>query len=336
MSNRTPSLLACGALLMATAVHAQPAPAAGSTPSTVDPVTVRAAPGPVEAKKEARDFVKSFAAASPAIDQIARWHSPICINVAGLSTDQAARVASRIQEVAEGVGMHALPPGCHANIQVVFTDQPQAFMDKVADTREEVLGYYHRHERAALKTVTRPVQAWYVTATDSGAVDTAGLEFASINTESSAASTGGGLGNTASSMSIQTHADVVDDPDNRGPTGCADAPAFTHCLQSELNNVLIVVDTTRVKGTLGPLTDYLSMLALAQMKSLDGCSTLPSVIDRLGQSCGGRPTPDGLTPADAAYLTSLYASDLEANKPLEEDEIAIRMSSILIPSSRGR
>ena len=91
-----------------------------------------------------------------------------------------------------------------------------------------------------------------------------------------------------------------------------------------------MVDPSRLKGqTLGPLTDYLSMLALAQVRSLDGCAALPSVIDRLGQPCGGRQAPDGLTPADAAYLTALYASDLEANKPLEQDEIASRMSSIL-------
>lgn len=119
--------------------------------------------------------------------------------------------------------------------------------------------------------------------------------------------------------------------------GCSDAPQFTHCLTSVLNHVLIVVDTGRVQGQkLGPLTDYLSMLALAQVRSLDGCSSLPSVIDRLGKGCADRPAPDGLTPADAAYLTALYASDLEANRPIEEDEIARRMSSILIPTSNRR
>ena len=122
------------------------------------------------------------------------------------------------------------------------------------------------------------------------------------------------------------------EPDNPVPMGCSYAPQFTHCMQSELSNVLIVVDTTRVKGTLGPLTDYLALLSLAQVRSLDGCSTLPSVIDRLGQACS-RAAPDGLTPADAAYLTALYASDLEANKPHEEDEIASRMGAILV--SRG-
>jgi hypothetical protein len=335
-------LLACSALLVSTAAQAQSSaapptrgPSAPASPkdvssTLVDPLTVRAAPGPLTAGREARDFVTSFTALSPAIDQIARWRTPICVTVAGLSSDQAARVALRIQEVAEGVGMHALPSGYRANIEVVFTGQPQAFMDNVAKTREEVLGYYHRREKARLKTVTRPVQAWYVTATASDAVGNAGLAFATITATVPYSPGNGPLGGgTGVNVHFQPKVDVVDDPDNPVPTGCSYAPQFTHCMQSELSNVLIVVDTARVKGTLGPLTDYLSLLALAQVRSLDGCSALPSVLDRLGKACGGRQAPDGLTPADAAYLTSLYAADLQQNKPLEEDDIAERMASIL-------
>ena len=364
MLNRARYVLASSVCLMATAALAQSQPAAppaGGTvvtpmpsivgpgpkfvapastappPSIVSPVTVQAAPGPVKSQKETRDFVQSYAGLSPAIDQIPRWHAPICISVAGLAPDQAARVASRIKEVGEGVGMHTLPDGCKANIEVVFTDQPQAFMDQVAKTREEVLGYYHRHDRDKLKTVTRPVQAWYVTQTSSGAGTRAGLAFVTLTTSVDSAGglasgPDGAFASTASALgATSASSNVVDDPDNHGPVGCSEAPQFTHCLRSDLNNVLIVIDTSRITGQkLGPLTDYLSMLALAQVKSLDGCSSLPSVIDRLGQSCAGREAPDGLTPADAAYLTALYSSDLEANKPLEQDEIAGRMSSMLV------
>jgi hypothetical protein len=353
MLNRAPSLLAFSALLMATAVHAQPAPAAPvkitpaaplaaptpdvpADPATVSPVTVQAAPGTALAQKESRDFVQTYAAISnPNVDQIARWHRPICVSVAGLSDEQAQRVSSRIIEVAEGVGMHSMPPGCKANIEVVFSDQPQVFMDQVAKNREEVLGYYHRHERDTLKTVTRPIQSWYVTQTSSGSTDTAGMAFATLTTTvGTAAGLGGGpdgaFVNSASALRTQNERDVVDDPDNPGVVGCSDAPQFTHCLTSELNNVLIVIDTSRIKGQkLGPLTDYLSILALSQVRSLDGCSSLPSVIDRLGKGCTDRQAPDGLTPADAAYLTALYQADLEKNKSLEVSDIASRMGAML-------
>jgi hypothetical protein len=363
MSNRVLPLLACGAWLMATAAHAQSAPAAApviiapaqsilapakDVPTNVpvvgvDPLTVRAAPDVQTAKKESQDFVKSYAGVSPAIDQIARWHNPVCISVAGLSDAQTARVSGRILEVAEGLGMHAQAPGCKPNIEVVFTDQPQAFMDKVATTREEVLGYYHRREKESLKAVTRPIQAWYVTATVSGAVDTASLAFATLTTSVGTANgTGGGadgspisIGNT---LSTQAKPEVADDPDNTVPSGCADAPQFTHCLASHLRNVLIVVDTTHLKPgqTLGPVSDYLSMLAMAQTKSLDGCAALPSVIDMMGKPCIGRDAPNSITPADAAYLTALYTSNAESNKALEVDEIATNMGNMLTRRNGGR
>jgi hypothetical protein len=367
MANRVPSLLACSAVLLtagAALAQSRPAPAAAAPtttlitpapaliaptpdvpttgplitppPPAVTPLTVRSVPSPVTAQKEATEFVKTVAATSPAIDQIARWHTSICISVAGISDDQAARVITRIQEVAAGVGVRTLPAGCKANVEIVFTDKPQAFMDQVAKTREEVLGYYHRHDRDKLKTVTRPVQAWYVTNTASGGADTASVALATLTTSvGPAAGIAGGpdgaFVNTGSgAMSVQTHMMVADDPDNTVPPGCADAPAFTHCLTSELSNALIVIDTNKIQGQkLGPLTDYLSLVALSQVKSLDGCTALPSILDRLGKGCVDRDPPDGLTAADAAYLTALYVADLEKNKPMEQEEIAGRMTAML-------
>ena len=53
-----------------------------------------------------------------------------------------------------------------------------------------------------------------------------------------------------------------------------------------------------------PLADYISMLALAQIKSLDACQELPSVVNRMAADCGR--TADSLTKFDLAYLQGLY------------------------------
>jgi len=314
------SVCTAAAGLTAAAAFAQaPAPDAATA---VAPVTVHAAPSNTLLQKQARSFVETYTATTPELDQIARWHEPICIQVSGLSADQAALVARRIGQVAEGVGMHLLQPGCNANIEVVFTDQPQHFMDRVAASREEVLGYWHRHDGAKLKMVTHPIQAWYMTATRGrGGSNDAGVAFSVSD---------GGILPKAGSSAVQSHQEVVDDPENPRPTACGDAPYFTRCLSSVLTNVLVVVDTNKVKGQdVGLMSDYLSMLALARPRSLDGCAPLPSVIDVLAPSCPGRPAPDGLTAADAAYLTSLYTTDLEADGAGQEGDIAGRMASIL-------
>lgn len=327
MPNRFAPVLTSAAWLIASAALAQPSATPDAPASnTVAPLTVHAAPSTALMRSEARAFVQTYAAPTPELDQLARWNDPICIQVSGLTPDQAVQVARRIGQVAEGVGMRMLPPGCTANIEVVFTDQPQRFMDRVADSREEVLGYYHRHDRDRLKAVTRPIQAWYVTSTF-GAGNGGGVQFQP---------TSGDAAPKPGVASVQSHTEVVDDPENPRPAACGDSPHFTRCLSSVLTNVLVVVDASRVRNQdLGLVADYLSLLALSRPRSLDGCTALSSVIDALSPACQGRPAPDGLTPADAAYLTSLYATDLEATGMSQEGDIAGRMASILTRPSGG-
>jgi hypothetical protein len=325
MSSRFASFLSASVLsLAATAALAQGAPPAPAQSTTVAPLTVQAAPPPKVVEQQSRSFVQSYAAApNTEVNQIGRWREAVCAMAIGLPADQAASVKARIEDVAGAVGLHKASPKCLANVEVVFSDKPQAVMDQVAKRQEYLLGYYHRHEHDRLKTVTHPIQAWYVTATQGGGGNLAGIMFS--------------YGDPIPGAN-QVHREVTDDPDNATPASCGDNPHFTGCLQTAFKNVFVVVDTSALKGKdLGLITDYLVMLALSQPKSLDGCNGLPSVIDLLAKTaCPGRDTPDGLTPGDAAYLTALYESDLQARKGSEQGEIAERMAKILTKASAGR
>ena len=303
----------------ASAVLAQPAaPAAkAAAPTEVAPVTVQAAPTPKAIEKQSQSFVLKYAATPNAeIDQIGRWHDPVCVAVVGLSDAQDAEIKARIEEVARAVELPATRPSCKPNVEIVFTSQPQAMMDEVAKKNEYLLGYYHRHDRDRLKKVTRPIQAWYVTATRGEGASVAGLLFGGIT-------------------GVQVNTDVIDDPENPPPNSCGDSPHFSACLKSEFRNVFIVADTKSLEGKgVGLLSDYLVMLALSQAKSLDGCNPLPSVIDLLAPTaCQGRDAPDGLTQADAAYLTALYISDSEGKKGMEQSDISNRMAKMLKASA---
>ncbi len=58
------------------------------------------------------------------------------------------------------------------------------------------------------------------------------------------------------------------------------------------------------------------------------------MIDEFATSaCADRDPPEGLTPADAAYLTALYKADLEAVRQFEESDISDRMATILISAN---
>ena len=314
-------------VLLAAGLACAAAPALAQAPTSVGPVTVQGQLMPKVVQRQARDFVHALAAPTAELGQIARWRDPVCVQVFGLRAEVAARVKARVEEVAKAVDRGVDAPGCRGNIEIVFSEKPQRLLDGVARKRELMLGYYHRHDLDKLKTVTRPIQAWYITATLGGGGNTTGAAFAYYEAS----------GNIPL-IPIQLHREVIDDPGYTAPTGCGISAHFTACLQSVFKNVLVVADASRLQGKdIGLLTDYIVMVALAQPRSLDGCASLPSIVDLFAApGCPGRDAPNGLTPADASYLTSLYQADPEARLAFEQGDIAGRMSKILINASASR
>jgi len=301
-------------------------PAAPEGTPTVAPPAVEATE-PVELKRQTYSFVDTFSAATPRLGQYARWTNPVCVTVQGLPPDQAAQIKARVEEVAKGVGVRVQGKGCGPNIEVKFSAQPQGFLDQVAATHEDMLGYWHRRDRDTLKVVSRPIQAWYRTAT-LGAGGTSGSAFAFVDG-------GGGAASAVpeGTVGAQATGEIIDDPDERAPTGCGNS-RFSSCLKSVFDHVLIMVDTNAVQAApAGLVADYVAMLAMAQPQSLDGCNALKSVIDIYARGCAGREPPDGLTRADVAFLTALYKIDLEAKKLSQETDISNRMSDMLLKAN---
>lgn len=312
MLNAFRAVLASAACLAATAAVAQgAAPASAST--TVAPVTITP-PSRETIERKSYAFVRGrVTAGNPEIGQITRWFDPVCVEVVGLPVqEEADAIKARIESVARAVGAPKPPKTCTANVEIVFSPEPQKVMDMVADRRDWLLGYYHAHMAGTLKRVTHPIQSWYVTATESSVPDAATLAMNGLSGYS------------------PRRAEVIDDPDKPGPGGCA-ASHFTSCLQSQFYNVFIVADSKALEGKeLGVVADYLTMLALSEPRSLDQCTGFPSVLDQFANPGCDHPPTDGLTPADAAYLTSLYASDLRAKGWGERGEISLRMTRMLI------
>jgi hypothetical protein len=328
-------IMACAAWMAASAAMAQhelprvvmrPVPAENAptavAPTPVAPVIVQATK-PAELKKQTYGFVQTFAATSDMLDQIARWSQPVCVTVQGLPADAAAEVKGRVEEVARALKVGVRKAGCTPTIQIAFSSQPKAVIDKVAKDDELLLGYRHRSDRDKLTAITRPVQAWYVTGTGGADVDTAGVAFAALESPGGAPVPVGAAGREPNGFQY-------DDEDNdRGRSGCGDS-RFSSCLSSEFQHVLVIVDTNRVQDyPAGLIADYVAMLTMSQPKSLDGCNVLPSVIDLFSKACANF-AMDGLTRADVAYLTALYRTNLESKKAGQQTDIAGRMADMLL------
>jgi hypothetical protein len=295
----------------------QPEPAEPASATVVAPVTVTMSPA--EFRAASSEFVQSYAASTPRLDQIPRWRQAICVQSSGGTLEQASQLLSRIEAVARLAGQKLGKDGCAGNATVLFSNDPQATVDNLAAQNEIILGYYHHIDFNRLKTVTRPIQAWYMTSTAGSSSSAAGGAFAST----------GAVGRA------RNETENLDDPEGPVPTGCNDS-RFSGCLQSVFAHVLVVVDSRRV-ANLKPnlVADYVAMLIFSQPKALDRCTPLPSVID-LFAACPGRARPEGLTSADRAYLSALYKANPEVKKLAEQSEIAGVMAQTLIKDQPQR
>ena len=259
----------------------------------------------------ALNFIQSHGAPART-GQLARWSGGgVCPMARGLAPAFDNFVAWRVTQLAARVGAPR-PRGarCWPNVEVLFTDKPQALMDLVARERDALLGFHYVAETGRLTTVTHPVEARYLTETQGAQGDTT----PDIATDSPP----GGL-----QRRVTGPIGLL----NIGSTGSGCAGSWlTHCVSSLFSNVLIVVDTKAIEGRrIGPVADYIAMLALAQATSLDACDALPSILDLLSKACGTRPAPASWTDGDIAYLRALYRANLTTVLPLEKDSIANQM-----------
>src|SRR5206468_2682102 len=67
-------------------------------------------------------------------------------------------------------------------------------------------------------------------------------------------------------------------------------------LRSQLNTAIILVDTQKIAGQqIGPLADYIAMLALSQGQSYDTCQDVPTINNLMASGCTAELKPAALT-----------------------------------------
>jgi hypothetical protein len=98
-------------------------------------------------------FVDAHGKYSPKIEQLTRWVTPVCPEVRNIPAGYAAFIITRIKAIAASVGAPTRQP-CQLNIEIIFTPDPQAILDKVAATDPRLLGYHFIHDAKRAATVT--------------------------------------------------------------------------------------------------------------------------------------------------------------------------------------
>lgn len=288
-------------LLPGLAASAQEAPA----PNTgVENVIVTA---PKERPEKTLDnFIIAHSTAT-FLGKIARWKTGICPVTLGMSDRMNLYVTQRIIRLATTVGA-PLDTGepCKPNVTVLVTDRPQALLDTIRTKHGALLGYHYASQARDLATMRLPVQAWYATATEDwwGILQADETDLA--------------IGRAV--RKIPGLAPVVHASGFHGMDG----------LKSQFVVATIVVDKRKVAGQeLGPLSDYIAMLALSQAKSYDTCQGVPSITNLMASGCSEGMKPDAVTDIDVAYLRGLYKAGTGYTYVGERGAIAYEMKKSL-------
>jgi hypothetical protein len=261
----------------------------------------------LRSEKALSNFVITHSAATPWLGKIARWKKGICPLTVGLSPRLNLYISQRILRVALMTGA-PLDKGetCRPNILVVATDQPQALLDFVSTKRPALLGFHYKSQRQRIATMTLPVQAWYSTATE----DFYGFISADLPSWDL------GYGVMSASGAPQGYH--------------ASGSRIGDGLKSELSTAIILVDQAKVTGQqIGPLADYIAMLALSQGQSYDTCQDVPTINNLMASGCAAEMKPAALTDIDATYLRGLYKMDAGKSFLGQRGSIAFEMKKEL-------
>jgi hypothetical protein len=192
------------------------------------------------------------------------------------------------------------------NVLVIASPQPQELLDVVRTTRPILLGYHYTSRAKELATMTRAVQAWYSTATEDfyGYVQ----------------SDGGGYNMNVMDTMRELGFYSVHVSGSRVGDG----------LKSQFSTAIILVDSQQVTGRpIGPLADYIAMLALGQGQYYDVCQNVPTITNFLAPDCRDGMKPAGITDIDMTYLRGLYHMSPGGSYLLERGSIAFAMKKEL-------
>jgi hypothetical protein len=282
--------------------------AAAQSPEPLPPVESVVVTG-TKSAEALHNFAGAVAAPTRLAGKLARWEVPVCHAVAGLNPSAVQFITRRLREVAAGAGARVnTDPKCRPNIQIVFTTAPQMLLDNIRQKQGDLLGYYDSIEQLdRMATVHLPIQAWYMTATRDARgtlhIDTARAE---------------GLCMDEQCNNFLPNARAYAVTGSRLGDG----------LRANLHHITIIADPTKlVDYEMGPVADYIAMLALSQMVTPDRCQSLPTITNLLAVDCPR--IPGGLSDIDLGYLRGLYHMNAEHRKSLQIHEVTYQMQQEL-------
>lgn len=227
--------------------------------------------------KSAEDAVRDFVAevgSAPEGMNLARWDGTVCVGVYNLAPNYAQRLIDQVSIVGVAVGLEPGEPGCKPNILILADHDGDALATRLvqdhlrkflpAETHGTDLG---RKALERFKASDAPVRWWQLSQT--------------VQNETGA-------------------------PIPRGDSILVrGASRLRSNVRQEMAGAIIILDAARI-GTISfaSLTDYVAMVALAQIDAEADTREFPTILNLFNAASGERTAR--MTQWDLDYLTSLY------------------------------
>jgi len=258
---------------------------------TLDSVTVEARRQRELLERQVSTFVSGIVI-TPKYESLWRWQLPICPLVAGLPFEEGKFVFQRVSQVASEAGIPLGAPNCRPNLLIVMTREPEALLEDWWDQQPRL--FNTDRGVAGIKRIIRgaaPVRVFY----NACSVPPPMRKTFAIGVLANCDK--GKLGSRLSWTTVRV-----------------------------IYSVVIVVDKRQTENLeLGPLTDYVAMLSLAQIRRDPDLGAAPTILRLFDQS--DAPAPQALSTWDQAFLKSLY--DTDASKVAHLSQIKHRMNQVL-------
>ena len=233
-----------------------------------------------EVEKRVNTFVKGVTHRGHAVQSLVRWNKPICPLVAGVPAAQGEFMLHRISQAVLDGGGQLGDDHCKPNFHVVLTPEPDQLLDLWRKRAPKLYGMAPPAKVRRILGKPRPVRIWYNVWDVCGeGVDTGTIIGGDSNFGLSASTPYG--------------------------TGCLRDSRLTFSAVQSISSVIVLVDLDDTKQTtLGPLTDYISMVGLTDV-DLDGeWGDEPTILRLFATSSDARLQKMSIW--DRAFLKALY------------------------------
>ncbi len=243
--------------------------------------------------EQVRSFVNEVAT-PPYGRNLARWDREICVGTANIGPRYAQIMIDRVSTTAQELGLKIGEPGCRPDVMIVASADADAVARRMVE--ENPNGFRPAQAStdrgsAALRrfqNTDAPVRWWHVSlpvAADTGEV--------AVRL----------IGEDPPTLAVRT------------------ASRLRANVRDDLARVLIIIDANQMSAiSFGALTDYVTMIALAQIDPEADSSAFSSVLNVFD------PTRQltGFTNWDRDYLRGLYTADRDRAKPSQQVRDIVR------------